>query len=187
MRQFKINSKDIKVSQFDKECYLMIRNNISKFLKECAKKYDHNEILVLDIAPQVHEGAKVYFKKAKIETLDIDSNSGATYIADITKYNKFMPDKKFDVIICTEVLEHTLDPFSAVKEIYRLLKFGGGILLLTVPFNFRIHGPLPDCWRFTEHGLIELLKNFSTVKIESIDTPERGLMPIHYTIIATKS
>jgi len=55
-----------------------------------------------------------------------------------------------------------------------------------VPFNFRIHGPLPDCWRFTEHGLRELLKKFSTVKIDQIDTPNRDLMPIHYTVIAIK-
>lgn len=185
MRGTKMNSKDIKVSQFDKECYTIIGKNISRFLEKSAEKYDSEKILVLDIAPQVHEGAKAYFKKAKVETLDIDHNSGATYIADITKYNRFLPDEKFDIIVCTEVLEHTLDPFSAVKEIYRLLK-SGGVLLLTVPFNFRIHGPLPDCWRFSEHGLRELLKIFSTVKIESIDTPDRDLMPIHYTVIAIK-
>ena len=180
-----MNSKDIKVSQFDEECYYQIRNNVSKFSEECAGKYDRSELLVLDIAPQVHEGAKAYFKKEKVETLDIGSNSGATYIADITKHNKFLHDEMFDIIVCTEVLEHTLDPFSAMKEIYRLLK-PSGILLLSVPFNFRIHGPLPDCWRFTEHGLKELLKRFSTVKIESIDTPGRDLMPIHYTVIAIK-
>jgi len=115
----------IVVSQFDKECYKIIRKNISRFLEECAKKYDRNGLLVLDIAPQVHEGAKAYFKKAKVETLDIDPNSGATYIADITKYNEFLPDGSFDIIVCTEVLEHTLDPFSAIKEMYRLLKPGG--------------------------------------------------------------
>jgi len=173
------------ISQFDQECYLKIRNNVSKFLKDCAGKYDCEECLVLDIAPQIHEGAKAYFKKAKIETLDIDTNSGATYIADITKYNRVIPDKRFNIIVCTEVLEHTLNPLSAIKEIFRLLK-PSGILLLTVPFNFRIHGPLPDCWRFTEHGLRELLKKFYSIKIESIATPNRNLMPIHYTVIAIK-
>ncbi|HEC88427.1 MAG TPA: class I SAM-dependent methyltransferase [Thermoplasmata archaeon] len=176
---------NVVISKFDKEAYKMIRNNISKFLRESAKKYDKKGILVLDIAPQVHEGAKSYFKKAKVETLDIDPNSDTTYIADITKYNEFLPDEKFDIIVCTEVLEHTLDPFSAIKEIYRLLK-PRGVLLLIVPFNFRVHGPLPDCWRFTEHGLRELLKRFSTVKIDQIDTPGRDLMPIHYTVIAIK-
>lgn len=179
------SKNNVIVSQFDKECYRIIRKSVSDFLKKSAKKYDRDGILVLDIAPQIHEGAKAYFKRAKVETLDIDPNSGATYIGDITKYNEFLPDEILDIIVCTEVLEHVLDPFSAIKEVYRLLK-PGGVLLLTVPFNFRIHGPLPDCWRFSEHGLRELLKIFSTVKIESIDTPGRDLMPIHYTIIAIK-
>ncbi|MCK5818286.1 MAG: methyltransferase domain-containing protein [Psychromonas sp.] len=50
----------------------------------------------------------------------------------------------------TEVLEHTLNPFRAINEIYRILK-PNGILIMTTPFNFRIHNPLPDCWRISEH------------------------------------
>ena len=117
--------KNVVVSEFDKEAYNIIRKSVSSFLEGMAKKYDREGILVLDIAPQIHEGAKAHFKKAKVSTLDIDSNSGTNYISDITKYNKFLSNEMFDIIICTEVLEHTLDPFSAVKEIYRLLKLGG--------------------------------------------------------------
>lgn len=38
----------------------------------------------------------------------------------------------FDVVISTEVIEHTPDPRSAVKELVRVLK-PGGILIITVP------------------------------------------------------
>jgi 2-polyprenyl-3-methyl-5-hydroxy-6-metoxy-1,4-benzoquinol methylase len=89
------------------------------------------------------------------------------------------------VVVCTEVLEHTLNPFLAVDEIHRLLK-AGGILLATTPFNFRIHGPLPDCWRFTEHGIRALLRNFSEVKIDAAEDKRRFLMPFHYTTVARK-
>lgn len=174
------------VSEFDKQCYMQIRSNVSSFLQNSAYQYDSAGLLVLDIAPQVHEGAKAFFKKANVETLDIDHTSEATYIADITKYNEIIPDKRFDIIVCTEVLEHTSDPFSAIKELYRLLK-PSGILLLSVPFNFRIHGPLPDCWRFTEYGLKILLASFSSVVIKSLPTSNRDLMPIHYTVVAIKN
>lgn len=177
--------ENVVVSEFDKSCYKLIRENIKRFLKESAVQYDKQTIRVLDIAPQIHEGAKAYFKKAIVETLDIDDSSGATYIADITKHNEFLPNEYFDIIVCTEVLEHTLNPFKAIEEIYRLLK-PSGILLLSVPFNFRIHGPLPDCWRFTEFGLKVLLKDFTQVEINALDTEKRDLMPIHYTVKAIK-
>lgn len=76
-------------------------------------------------------------------------------------------------------------PFDAANEIWRLLK-PGGFLFLSVPFNFRIHGPLPDCWRFTEHGLRTLLKKFTILELNAIETPDRPLMPIHYTVVAQK-
>lgn len=178
--------KRLSVSQFDQRAYKIIRDNICLFLAGGAEKYDSQGKIILDIAPQIHEGAITFFKKGIIKTLDIDVNSGADYISDITKNNSsIIKDNKFDVIICTEVLEHTRNPFAAVDEIYRLLK-KRGIVLISVPFNFRIHGPLPDCWRFTEHGLREILKKFTIISLNQIDTEGRNLMPIHYTIIAQK-
>ncbi len=83
------------------------------------------------------------------------------------------------------MLEHTLQPFDAVAELRRLLA-PGGHLVLTTPFNFRIHGPLPDCWRFTEHGLRALLADFEIVAIDAVETPDRPLMPIHYRTVARR-
>ncbi len=163
-----------------------IRKNVSDFIARCGQKYDRQGITVLDIAPQDHEGAKPYFPKGAVETLDIDAKSGATYIADLCANNeKIIPSNHFDYVVCTEVLEHTLQPFDAVEEIERILK-PGGLVLASSPFNFRIHGPLPDCWRFTEHGWRALFKNFEIVELKGLEKADRFLMPIHYTLVAKK-
>jgi SAM-dependent methyltransferase len=176
-----------KVSSMDEEHIKLIRDSVSKFVQRVAEKFDREGALVLDIAPQVHEGASPYFKKSSVETLDLDKNSGATYIADLTDNNhRLIPDDRFDYVVCTEVLEHTLQPFKAVEEIERLLK-SSGIAFVSVPFNFRIHGPLPDCWRFTEHGLRALFNNFEIVELNALETKHRFLMPVHYTLIARKN
>lgn len=163
----------------------IIRNSVAELI-ERASKSDRTGLRVLDIAPQVHKGAKEFFKLADIFTLDIDINSNADYIADLCADNsKLIPSGYFDVVICTEVLEHTLNPFNAVNEIHRILK-PNGTAFVSTPFNFRVHGPLPDCWRFTVHGLRALFGSFSSIEIEQVDTEERFLMPIHYRTIATK-
>lgn len=176
----------VTVSQMDRHFLDIIRENISVFLKRAASQYTDGRGRLLDIAPQVHEGARPYFPAPLVvETLDIDPASGCTYIGDICRRNSFIADSTFDFVVCTEVLEHTLQPFHAVDEISRILK-PQGKLFLSVPFNFRIHGPLPDCWRFTEHGLRALLGNFKILELNSLETDSRPLMPIHYTIVAEK-
>ena len=63
-----------------------------------------------------------------------------------------------DAAVCTEVLEHLIDPHQALTEIWRVLK-PNGHLLITVPFFYPMHS-LPDCgdyYRWTETGLRRML------------------------------
>jgi len=49
-----------------------------------------------------------------------------------------VPDESFDVILCTEVLEHIPEPILAVKEMARILKKDGR-LLITAPLGSFLH------------------------------------------------
>lgn len=174
------------VSEMDIAHLKAIRSNVSQFIETCGKQYDKEGVTVLDIAPQDHEGAHPYFPKATVETLDINKESGATYIADLCADNTdIIPANRFDYVVCTEVLEHTLQPFDAVKEIERILR-PGGLVFASSPFNFRIHGPLPDCWRFTEHGWRALFKDFEILELKGLEKEDRFLAPIHYTLVARR-
>jgi SAM-dependent methyltransferase len=48
------------------------------------------------------------------------------------------PDQSFDAVLCVEVLEHLPDPLAALRELSRLLKHGGK-LVLTAPFCSLTH------------------------------------------------
>ena len=178
--------RKVKVSEIDVAHLKVIRSSVKRFIGQCAKDYDKRSKRLLDIAPQDYLGAKEFFKNTKVNTLDIDPKSSADFIADLCENNQAtIPGNSFDYILCTEVLEHTLQPFNAVAEMKRLLK-PKGLIFLTVPFNFRIHGPLPDCWRFTEHGLRALFRDFEIIRLSETVTRGRGLMPIHYQLVAKK-
>lgn len=139
----------VEVSALDRAHYEAIRGDVVEFLQRHAANYDRPDARVLDVAPQDHAGAGPAFVRSAVETLDLDPASGATYIADLCRCNEaLIPDGSFDVVVCTEVLEHVAQPFDAVAEIRRVLK-PAGVASVTTPFNFRIHGPLPDCWRFS--------------------------------------
>ncbi len=52
---------------------------------------------------------------------------------DITQSS--LPSKSFDLILCSEVVEHIKDSQTALKEMHRLLK-PGGILILSTPQKY---------------------------------------------------
>lgn len=64
-------------------------------------------------------------------------------------------DASFDVALCLQVLEHVPDPAAAVRELHRVVRPGGRVLLTThgvYPFH-----PNPDdLWRWTHQGLERL-------------------------------
>ena len=156
-------------------------------MSSCAQKYSKAGQLLLDIAPETHEGASPFKPYGVIvETLDIVP--GADYCADLTKNNSdIVPSGRFDMVVCTEVLEHTCQPFHSMVEINRVLK-PDGLLFLSVPCNFRIHGPLPDSWRFTEWGVRQLCEQhgFELLELRALESCDRSLFPLDYTAVCRK-
>jgi SAM-dependent methyltransferase len=64
-------------------------------------------------------------------------------------------DGSFDVVLCTQVLEHTHDPGRAVRELWRAAAPGGRVLAST--HGVQVYHPAPgDYWRWTHAGLERL-------------------------------
>lgn len=94
------------------------------------------------------------------------------------------PDQFFEGIILNQSLEHILRPAATIKEVYRLLK-PGGYLIITAPQTMKNHSvAIPstdapfqnfdrqaqpywqnDFFRFTKYGLISLCRRFSIIDI----------------------
>jgi SAM-dependent methyltransferase len=170
-------------SQFDNETFSIARDHINDFIKATAAELPIKAGMLLEIGPQTQSTVRESFKDFTAHTFDIVSTYSPTFVGDITKHNTEIPDSTYDVIACMEVLEHTLNPFDAVKELRRMLKHEG-YLLVSAPLNWRIHGPSPDCWRFTEHGWRALLRDFDILNIDILETPGRELFPIKYNVLA---
>ncbi len=78
--------------------------------------------------------------------------------------------RRFDVVICEQVLEHVVDPIAAAANLRGLATEGGHVIVST-PFLVKIH-ELPlygmrDYWRFTPRGLQALLER-AGLEVDSV-------------------
>jgi SAM-dependent methyltransferase len=67
------------------------------------------------------------------------------------------PDAAFDSILCTEVMEHAINPLGLAAEIGRVLR-PGGHALVTAPYMIHTHESPHDYQRFTRYGMEQLAR-----------------------------
>ena len=68
-------------------------------------------------------------------------------------------------VLIFDTLEHVEDVHQAMKEIHRVLKPGGMVIMSSV-MNFPIHDYPSDYWRFTPKAFELLLKRFAVYEVE---------------------
>ena len=90
----------------------------------------HLDYVGQDFGQYDGRGNGVGLQKGKWDQSQLD------IICDITDIPE--PGASFDAVMCTEVLEHVPDPIRALRELARLLK-PGGTLIVTAPFCSRTH------------------------------------------------
>ena len=91
-----------------------------------------------------------------VRTLDLTTDAGADYAG--TAEATGLPSESFDLVLCTQVIEHCLHPWHALSEIRRILK-PTGTLIVSAPHVWFYHPHPTDHWRFTQEGMVRLCRD----------------------------
>jgi SAM-dependent methyltransferase len=123
---------------------------------------DRTDLKVLDVGC----GAKPYFPFFADRTSHYVGLNYSTAYPDTTEVcgdaaSLPFADGIFDVVVCTQVLEHVEEPERTIGEISRVLK-ANGVLYLSTHGNCHYHPQPGDHWRWTHTGLERLLRTAST-------------------------
>ena len=129
-----------------------VRAHLACWLQEEARRAerDFGRCRVLDVGC----GKKPYypyFADLATDYVGVDLENPA---ADVIGSVEEMPveDGSFELVLCTQVLEHAHDPDQAVRELFRATAPGGRVLAST--HGVQVYHPSPeDHWRWTHTGL----------------------------------
>jgi SAM-dependent methyltransferase len=111
------------------------------------------------------------FRQYHVRTVGLDVTKDGS-VADVVADAKRLPfdQDAFELVLCSEVIEHLDDYDGVIEEIARVLQ-PGGILIITWPFIYSLHDIPADYNRFTEFGMERNLKRHG---LEIVKLRRRG-------------
>jgi SAM-dependent methyltransferase len=87
---------------------------------------------VLHVAPEAAIATRLRTAAANYTSADIEPGR-AMVAADLTALP--FPDRSFDLVVCSHVLEHVPDDRAAMRELFRVLR-PAGVALIQTPVNY---------------------------------------------------
>ena len=119
------------------------------------------------------------YKKAsdeEVTTLDIQKSERVDVIHNLEKYPYPFDDNQFDKIYASHVMEHLTDTLAVMKELHRITKPGGKIVIIVPHFSGYTAWSNPDHKKaFAADAFHRFGKGYKVEKLE-----------IHYTFMGDK-
>jgi SAM-dependent methyltransferase len=112
-----------------------------------------------------------FFQSRVTQYIGVDLIQNESGTVDIVLENSLslpLEANSVDCVLSTQVLEHVPEPEEYLKEVSRVLK-PRGRLLLSCPGSYMLHEEPHDYYRYTSYGL-QLLLEKCNLKVVHIDT-----------------
>lgn len=171
--KFEIEDGKLKASRNSKNVSIASRlmvDLIAKFYQEMIPLYCKGKLLDLGCG---NVPLYAFYQNYITDSICVDWENSLhvnPYLDFHADLNQPLPleSNAFDTVILSDVLEHLRKPEQLLKEIFRVLK-PGGHLLVNVPFYYSIHEEPFDYFRYTEYALKSMAED-AGFEIKKINT-----------------
>ena len=149
------------------------KENYEKIAKLLDNKSRTNKVLVIG-GSIVGQGMEPLIASQSIELIESDVSFGPRTMLIFDAHNIPFENSTFDLVIVQAVLEHVVDPYKCVDEIYRVLNKQGMVYAET-PFMQQVHMGRYDFTRFTHLGHRRLFRRFKELDSGAVCGPGMAL------------
>ncbi len=108
-----------------------------------------------------------HWRPARYLGIDIVPGPGVDVVCRVEEAARLFGEERFDVVVSTEMLEHVRDWREAVRNIKRLCRPGGRIVLTTRSRGFPFHSAPNDFWRFEVEDMRHIFADCTLHAVEA--------------------
>jgi SAM-dependent methyltransferase len=110
-------------------------------------------------------------------SIDVSPGPGVDIVVRASNAPCLLLGREFDVVICTEMLEHDPEPWASLPAMGTMLRPGGALLLTARGNGFPFHGEdgedgFDDLWRFLPSGIRKMIEIAGCEVLEVSEDPE---------------
>jgi len=98
------------------------------------------------------------------EGMDIAAGPNVDIVSE-TNYRWPIDDDTYDMVISGQCMEHVPMPWKWIKELVRVCRPGGIVIVICPGLNWGIHRHPTDCWRVLPDGMRTLLGEWAGLRI----------------------
>lgn len=143
-----------------------MHKNSLLLLEKYALNYFEENQKIFEIGPCRKEKELLYKKLIEEKVKNINyywgdlknyNPTAPNFIRFISEYEIDLEDNYFDIVFCGNVIEHVRKPWIWMKELCRITKSGGKIIIMN-PVSWGYHRAPVDCWRIYPEGMKALFE-----------------------------
>jgi uncharacterized protein YbaR (Trm112 family)/SAM-dependent methyltransferase len=149
------------------------KTNYQNFTELILKQNKEPKILIIG-GSVVGQGIKSLMSSSAVEIVESDVVLGDNISVICDAHEIPFEDNSFDGVVVQAVLEHVVDPYACVDEIFRILK-DDGLVYSETPFMQQVHLGKYDFTRFTHLGHRRLFRKFEEVSSGPVCGPGMAL------------
>lgn len=160
-------------------CCTMCNTQCVEFARSSIRTEDVRGCRVLEVGSFDYNGSvrriAEAFEPQEYLGVDIEPGPGVDEICAVESLVERYGANAFDLVICTEMLEHVADWRSAVWNLKSVVRPGGALILTTRSRGFYFHGYPGDYWRFEIEDMRLIFADMDVELLESDDVTSPGV------------
>jgi len=132
------------------------------------------EVGAYDVNGSLRPIIESWAKPSEYIGVDIVKGPGVDVVCMAESLKNVFGKEHFDIVICTELLEHVRDWKKVVSNIKNICKTNGLIIITTRSKGFKYHGFPYDFWRYELDDLKKIFSDCEIITLEN-DTAAPGV------------